>query len=292
MTRNKDEIVCRPARGAFTLLEVLVCIALIGLLLALLLPAVQQAREAARRTQCKSHLHQMGIAAHNYESTHQIFPGAAHLAGGQWQAQMLPYLEGDNDSGYPYSPVYSCPSDEFGEGRYCYQVNDGLWPRYSNGFAMVQGWVYVRPADITDGLSNTAAFAEKLAWPDYGGLEIDPNLFPEHWIRRTRHTSAYIADIDRFADECRDNALLPTRNWIIDPGYNHILTPNQNSCFNGPRTEPEADRYKAITSTSQHLGGVHVLFADGRVVFVSDSIDRSVWHAAGTRNGGEAVASF
>jgi prepilin-type processing-associated H-X9-DG protein len=232
----------------------------------------------------------MGIAAHNYESLHGIFPGSALLEAGQWQAQLLPYLE---QGGKPrYSPVYSCPSDEFGQGRYCYQVNDGLWPKDSNGFAKVRPWYYVRAADILDGLSNTAAFAEKLAWPDYAGLDIPPDQYPQHWIRRTRHTTAYIADINRFANECQQNALLPTREWIYDYGYNHVLTPNQNSCFNGPRTAPEAEDYKAITSTSQHSGGVNVLFADGHVKFVSDSIDRSVWHAAGTRNGGEAVSTI
>src|SRR5690349_14799709 len=95
----------RPdSRRGFTLIELLVVIAIIGVLIALLLPAVQAAREAARRVQCMNNLKQIGLAVHNYETALGAWPMAIVLSGSGntttyttgWsaQARVLPYLEG------------------------------------------------------------------------------------------------------------------------------------------------------------------------------------------------------
>ncbi|HWL10886.1 MAG TPA: DUF1559 domain-containing protein [Planctomicrobium sp.] len=124
-------------RSAFTLIELLVVIAIIAILVALLLPAVQQAREAARRTQCKNHLKQLGLAVHNYQSANRYFPMSASInvstiveedTNASWgvHGRLLPYLDQGNlakvvdltvawDGVTALSglkiPVYACPSD-------------------------------------------------------------------------------------------------------------------------------------------------------------------------------------
>jgi prepilin-type N-terminal cleavage/methylation domain-containing protein len=150
-------------RSAFTLVELLVVIAIIGILVALLLPAIQAAREAARRSQCQNHLKQIGLAILNYESSTKTLPPGAFLGeGSAWSAFILPYLEegsafsfltiGENDqgnyqwaSGSPYSDaialgkfyrniqvvesvmtVYRCPSGGLPEHQ-TDRSSDGWW---------------------------------------------------------------------------------------------------------------------------------------------------------------------
>ncbi|MCA9153760.1 MAG: DUF1559 domain-containing protein [Planctomycetales bacterium] len=136
----------RTARG-FTLIELLVVIAIIGVLVAMLLPAVQAAREAARRSSCSNNLKQLGLAMHNYENTYRVFPGLSITSqyGFSVQARLLPFIEQKNlqdliDFNQPLmlgsggsqtlNPVHSIPAAQPLEVFLC--PSDGESPIFQN----------------------------------------------------------------------------------------------------------------------------------------------------------------
>lgn len=315
-------------RRAFTLIELLVVIAIIAVLISLLLPAIQQAREAARRAQCNNNIRQIGLACHNYVDTYGSFPtgqsslAQAILGNENWSvhAYLLPFIE--------YQEVYEqcnfsltaghesqftarsnsiktflCPSD-FGAsslvdpanehaGRNNYRASMGAdWvPNELNNGMFIQ-LKLIKPEEVTDGLSKTALFSEKLIGDGDDGVvtrESDNfRLGPQpdaatFYQKCLEYEIAGKTGTEQFSLHGRrwDNGQLNTTR------YNHVMTPNGLSCGrnNG------ANAGGAITASSRHSGGVHLLTADGSSRFVSDSIDVQVWWAIGTRAGGEVAAN-
>ncbi len=254
----------------FTLIELLVAIAIIGLLLALLLPAVQQAREAARRTQCRNNLKQIGLALHNYEQSNRVFPpGFVFSLRGSWSVhgRLLPYL--DQSSAFdkvrldiewndPINRVtgiqtesidtYSCPSDPNSDLLYTGDVDDGPVNPVSYGFNFGTWFVFdprtgrggdgcfypnssVGANSITDGMSNTLACAEVKTYQSYFYNTANPGPTPPSSPAALSQWAG--AAVFGLGPSLQDNA--GHNEWcegtVHDSGVTTTFTPNMNVAY-------------------------------------------------------------
>lgn len=314
-------------KAGFTLVELLVSISILGLLIALLLPAVQSAREAARRAQCVANLRQIGTAIHSYYSIHNMFPSSQLLTGPNWTSNgmselsfLLPYLEQQplyssinmafaniESADFPVLAnhtarstvieIFLCPSDRSRLGRNSYRFNRGR-------FGMVPGDIPydgpfslgVLPSDqtVTDGLANTAFVSERLAgsfspagphWPR------DVKCPPDGWSGVMRSDAQFIP----FCLASEPDAWLDVsgRYWFYSGfmfcHYNHNGVPNDRrpSCGYGFLRDFGMGLHPP---RSFHSGGVNVLFGDGHLSFVTDSVNQDLWIALGTYNAGDLVS--
>jgi prepilin-type N-terminal cleavage/methylation domain-containing protein/prepilin-type processing-associated H-X9-DG protein len=274
---------------AFTLIELLVVIAIIGVLIALLLPAVQSSREAARRLQCVNNLAQLGIAMHSYQSTHELLPPGVvnpeadgpitstekgyHFS---WIAQLLPYIEARNHYASlnfqlgVYQPANSttravavrgllCPSDPWsgpgngGEAQSsyagCHHDVEGQIAADNHGLLFLNS--AIRTEEIPDGASQTLLIGEKLGERDLG------------WASGTRST-------------LRNTGAAPNTNTagrrFGSPAKSVALPPTAVGGF-----------------SSIHPGGANFAFADGSVRFLRDSINQTVYEQLGHRADGKLL---
>jgi len=333
-------------RRGFTLIELLVVIAIIAVLIGLLLPAVQSAREAARRSQCVNNLKQLGLAINTYRASNGCIAPSGYAGTANpipqsfsMKARLLPHMEqmaiynainwtqtaymgnatdfANDTAASAQIANFNCPSDQnpgspdafsapssypntAGKNRYYNQWECDGTAWYIGTDANLKRIQSI--ASITDGTSNTAAFSEFVKGMGRGITAGQSKNGRHMFYTSATLVSTFFGQPDpnrSHAIDCRDNATTMIwdykgERWISHEAgrggaYHHIQTPNQKSCGynNGSTTTID----NITTASSNHSGGVNVLFWDGSVKFIKDSINYLNWFAIGTKAGGEVVSS-
>jgi prepilin-type N-terminal cleavage/methylation domain-containing protein/prepilin-type processing-associated H-X9-DG protein len=318
-------------RSAFTLIELLVVIAIIGVLIALLLPAVQAAREAARRSQCTNNLKQIGLGFHNHHDTYNYFPygqmqqfaqnsgmpvppafGSGNCVA--WPVHLLPFVEqtalyetikayalanpGTQAYSYPATvnqnivAVYMCPSDPNGPKKKPDSNNEGFHTNYLACNGNTLFW-------NTSGAPTPPRDAKKLSTG----------------IALVSATQVRFADIT----DGTSNTLLASETLLWNPGddrrgrifntyqgetfFSTLYVPNtpvadaQYSCGTSlppemPCTAVGGGANSINSARSAHSGGgVNAAMCDGSVRYVTGQVDPVTWSGLGTRRGREVVAN-
>jgi prepilin-type N-terminal cleavage/methylation domain-containing protein/prepilin-type processing-associated H-X9-DG protein len=252
-------------RGGFTLIELLVVIAIIGVLIALLLPAVQAAREAARRIQCANNLKQIGLALHGYHDTTNAFPPGGWLAGANrttrwiaWSALLLRNMEQE--------ALYNGLNLDLAYDR----------PANSTGAATVLS-VYLCPSSRRQEVRVAGRGA-----CDYGGIYgeriTSPNNPPKGAMLYDRSLS--IAEVPDGVSQTifvGEDSFFDDGQWI----YARNVFDQAFAINKAPAFENDI--------RSQHPGGAQVVFGDGHARFLRETTALPVLAAYCTRAGGEII---
>jgi len=305
MKKSDPNLSRRSGRG-FTLIELLVVIAIIGILVALLLPAVQATREAARRMQCSNNTKQIALALHGFHDINGSFPVGYRDTEWPWVPYILPYVEQqalfelvdfEIKIGSP-SPEqvqvtraqidsFLCPSDpntdmsfvppgrlnHFGRISYAGNFGQGQMEapdRVPGIFGESKGASF---KDILDGSSNTLLLGELIV----GGTGT------------IRAVHSYDEGPVFMQDYTPNDPTPDLVRWCDPIDANRGLSPCAPGVGLGGGILGSQLDMVLHTSRSLHPGGVMVAIADGSVRFVSDSISLEVWQGLGTLTGSEVL---
>jgi prepilin-type N-terminal cleavage/methylation domain-containing protein len=313
-------------RNGFTLVELLVVIAIIGILVALLLPAVQAARESARRMQCGNNLKQFSLALHNYHDVHKSYPSASGSRSYSVHTFLLPFMEQQSlydlidfsvsrthsRNAVPLAarlPGFNCPSDPqaqlpVGWGGTTYRVNlgsnilFGMPPTNSSnsnfGIPGPNGpflptTMYLGFASLVDGASNTAAFSEHGKGDFNQGISSPNDTFrPGTHPNTPDEAVAQCAAMDpsNLAFQGVSDVGAPWMEAYHSTTYYYHVGPPNSRSCMFPPGRI------ATTAKSKHPGGVLISLCDGSVRFVASTIDIRTWRALGSRDQGETIGDY
>ena len=305
-------------RRAFTLVELLVVIGIIGILVGLLWPAVQQIRETARRITCANNLRQQSLATLAYESAHMHFPAGFQLPGGtMWTALLLPFLEQDNlyyglNLNGPWNgnggstsnsmamaqrlEIYRCPSANLDPVQFDPFASTNRAP--SSYLACASGLNNresgLRPwCGLDDELNPPAADGvyylnsrTRLADITDGSSStfVLGESLPDQYVSGIDY-SGNRQKVDHWyvgSDEVGSYPSSPGNSGEVSECLGSTACPiNSINIENAPINDKE------LSYASQHPQGINMAYADGHVRFVSADMDRTAWSAAGTRDWGD-----
>ncbi len=312
--------------AGFTLVELLVVIAIIGILVSLLLPAVQSARAAARRMQCSNNLKQLGLALHNYHTLNGVFPAAEYIqidsknAGNptpddwvrwSWFAAVLPQIEQQamadvyaehlskpRTGSFSYTnlphkttiaPTFMCPSDPANP-----KIHNGSTAANSQGFhgnyVLDAGDGYFNEGGYANSAKLNGLFyvASKTRIDDIKDGTTNTLLSSEIILVPDGAVGSGQEDIrGRYHNVAHAGALFSTK---YPP--NTSQPDRHNYCLNKVEQAPCTSTLTnvIVSARSYHSGGVLTGLADGSVRFLSDSIDIVTYNALGTRAGEEVIS--